>query len=452
MSIYDNKDFNEYTEAMNTTYAESPLASRWKDFLYNDSNIKAVLLFIGICTINIISVFHFELGYFYFVESIGGNLPSIVNLLFYLVFAVFLITYTIMCCRKRLVKQLTAITAAFGVIALGTIITSGIFFPIFNALSLVLCFITNNPDHESSFIALIPFILNFITVILYAFLTGYAINHERKSHRLSLGKITALMSVASVVFLVIYGFAYAKYEYPCFNEEYYIESSEDSYNSVITAEQRNLYSDIKIGDNVVITEKTLTENGFTKQDKSYESFIWDCLYPYYVDDYLKEKNPENTNGINYAIYCYTQEMEEPDNWDNVTSGIIIAYDSTDKVNYKLFIPNTDSISMDGFYMNYDHGEEAQKWYDNIKTGDDSESTLEFIRGTGAIIFEDEKHVNGTKENTYKIILKCYYPYEPEFVRFLFGIYPDDEHYFYDFEITAQNGKITEKVAAEDFFD
>lgn len=444
MSVYDNKYFNETIEETSTIYVESAPEKPWEKFLYTDSSPKALLLFIGICTANIISVFDFELGYFYFVEPIGGNLPSVVNLLFYLIFAIFLTVYTIMCCRKRLIKQLTGITAAFGVIALGTIITSGIFFPIFNAFSLVLSFITNSPDHESSFIVLLSFILNFITVILYAILTGYAINHERKKHRLSLGKITALLSVVSVAFLVLYGFAYAKYEYPWFNEEYYVESPESSYPSVLTTEERKIYSDIKIGDNVVITEKKLTEKGFVKQDKNYEDYIWDCLFPYYVRDYLLERNPESTNESNYAIYCYAQEMEEPDNWDDIISCIIISYDDTGKINYKLFIPDANSCSLDGYYTNYHHGEEAQKWYDNIKAGNDSEATLEFIRGTGAFIFEDEKHVDGTKENTYKIILQCCYTYEPEFGKFLFGMGPDDEIYFYDFEITAENGKISEK--------
>ncbi len=452
MTTSDNNDFNDCTEGTNTTYVEVAPTSRWKEFLYNDSNIKAVLLFVGICTINLISVFNFELGYWYFVEPIGGNLPSIVNLSVYLVGFVFLTVYTIMCCRKRLVKQLTGITAAFAVVALGSIITSGIFFPIFNALSLVLSFITNSPDHESGFSVLIAYILNFFAVILYAFLTGYAINHERKKHRLSLGKITALMSVVSIVFLVVYGFAYAKYEYEWFNEEYYIESPRESYTSVITEEQRELYSDIKIGDDTKETEHSLTEKGFVKQNKNYEDYIWDCLFPYYVRDYLLEKNPENTNENNYAIYCYAYEMEEPESFDDVISCIVISYDNNGKINYKLFIPDANGCNLDGFYMNYNHGEQAQKWYDNIKNGDNSASTLEFIRSTGAIIFEDEKYVNGTKENTYKIILQCYYPYEPEFIRFLFGIAPDDELYFFDIEVTAEDGKISEKYTTEQFFD
>ena len=448
MSDYNNNDYNEQTDGMNASYVESPPASRWKKFLYTDSTSKAILLFIGVCTLNAISVFPFELGYWYFVEPIGGHLPSIVNLLFYLVFAVFLIVYTIMCCRKRLVKQLTGITTAFGVIALGTIITSGIFFPIFNALSLVLCYITNRPDHESGVTVLIAYILNFVAVILSTFLTGYAINHERTRHRLSLSKITVIMSVVSLAFLVLYGFAYAKYEYQWVSEEYYAESSEDSYNSVITAEQRKLYSDIKIGDNAEKTQQTLTEKGFVKKDKSYEDFIWGCYYPYYVDGYLEEKNPEKTNGSNYAIYCYAHEMEDHENWDDVISCIVFSHDQNGKINYKLFIPDANSLSMDGYYMNYTHGEKTQKWYNNINIGDDSESALKFIRSTGATIFEDEKYVNGVKENTYKIILQCYYPYEPQFVEFLFGISPDDELYFYDFEITAQNGKITEKQMSD----
>ena len=448
MSDYNNNDYNEQTDGMNASYVESPPASRWKKFLYTDSTSKAILLFIGICTLNAISVFHFELGYWYFVEPIGGNLPSVVNLLFYLVFAVFSIAYTIMCCRKRLVKQLTGITTAFGVIALGTIITSGIFYPLFNALSLVLCFITNSPDHESGVTVLIAYILNFVAVILYTFLTGYAIKHERKRHCLSLSKITVIMSVVSLAFLVLYGFAYAKYEYQWFNKEFYVESPESSYTSVVTTEERRLYSEIKISDNAEKTEQNLTEKGFVRQDKTYEDYIWDCLFPYYVDGYLEEKNPKKTNGYNYEIYCYTHKMDEPDSWDDITSCIVIAYDDNGKIIYKLFIPDTNSFSMDGYYMNYTHGEKTQKWYDNIKSGDNTEATLEFIRSTGATIFEDEKYVNGVKENTYKIILQCYYPYEPQFVEFLFGMGPDDEQYFYDFEITAQNGKITEKQMSD----
>ncbi len=446
MTASDRNNFNEPTDGMNTTYVESPPMSRLKRFLYTDSTIKAIWLFIGICTLNLISVVKFELGYWYFVEPIGGHLPSIINLLFYLIFAIFLVVYTIMCCRKRLVKQLTGITAAFGIIALGTIITSGVFFPIFNAFSLVLSFITSNPDNESGVTILIAYILNFIAVILYAFLTGYAINHERKRHRLSLGKITVIMSVAGAVFLVFYGFAYEKYEYDWFNEEYYVESAESSYTGIITAEERKIYSEIKIGDDAQITEKKLAENGFVKQNKSYEDFIGDCYYPYYVDDYLAGKNPESTS--NYVIYCYTHEMEDADNWDDAISCIVVSYDSNGKIIYKLFLPDSNIFSMDAFYMNYTHGEEAQKWYDSIKIGDGSENALEFIRSTGATIFEDEKHVNGVKENTYKIILQCYYPCEPEFVEFLFGVSPDDEQYFYNFEITARNGKITEKQMSD----
>ena len=141
-------------------------------------------------------------------------------------------------------------------------------------------------------------------------------------------------------------------------------------------------------------------------------------------------------------------MDETGVWDDITSCIVIAYDDNGKIIYKLFIPDTNSFSMDGYYMNYTHGEKTQKWYNNINIGDDSESALKFIRSTGATIFEDEKYVNGVKENTYKIILQCYYPYEPQFVEFLFGISPDDELYFYDFEITAQNGKITEKQMSD----
>ena len=59
--------------------------------------------------------------------------------------------------------------------------------------------------------------------------------------------------------------------------------------------------------------------------------------------------------------------------------------------------------MDGYYMNYTHGEKTQKWYNNINIGDDSESALKFIRSTGATIFEDEKYVKLSQEEVQKFI-------------------------------------------------
>lgn len=453
MTNSDNNNFNNLT---NEEYVESnkaTLKSTLHNIIHRNSTIIAVLLFVAICTINILSVFTFELGYWYFVEPIGGYLPSIINLFFFLVMAIVITAYTIMCCRYNLRKQLTAITAAFGLIALSSLITSGIFFPIFNAGTLVFGYITNNPEYDGGLICLLAYILNIATLIGFACLSGYALTekyrNKPKTHRLSLGQITAILSVAAAVFLIIYGFAFAKYEYDAFDEAYYKESPQEFYLSEITAEERKLYSNIQIGDDAGLTEKELAEKelvekGFVKQNKSYEDYMWDCLFPYYVDDYLPKNNPENTNGSNCAIYCYTNEMDEVESWDDVISCIIISYDQNGKINYKLFIPDTNSISMDGYYMNYRHGEDTEKWFDNMQKGDNAESTLKFIRSTGAVIIEDEKCVGETKINTYKIILQCYYPLKAEPLDFLLNRYPEDINYFYDFKIIATDDVISKK--------
>lgn len=448
MTTSDNNNFYNQTKEEYVESDKATLKSTLHNIIYKDSTIRAVLLFVAICTINALSVFTFELGYWYFVEPIGGYLPSIINLFFFLVMAIVITAYTIMCCRYNLRKQLTAITAAFGVIALSSLITSGIFFPIFNAGTLVFGYITNNPEYDGGLICLLAYILNIATLIAFACLSGYALTekyrNKPKTHRLSLGKITAILSVAAAVFLVIYGFAFAKYEYDAFDEAYYEESPQEFYLSEITAEERKLYSHIQIGDDAILTEKELTQKGFVKQNKSYEDYIWDCLFPYYVNDYLSKNNPENTNGSNCAIYCYTNKMDEAESWDDIISCIIISYDQNGKISYKLFIPDTNSISMDGYYMNYRHGEDTEKWFDNMQKGDSAESTLKFIRSTGAVIIEDEKCVGETKINTYKIILQCYYPIEAEPLDFLLNQYPEDINYFYDFEITATDGVISEK--------
>ena len=172
------------------------------------------------------------------------------------------------------------------------------------------------------------------------------------------------------------------------------------------------------------------------------------MFPYDLDDYLTEKNPENIFTNKYAIYCYSNEMEEPDSWDDVISCIIISYDSNGKINYKLFIPNADGCGIDGYYLNYEHGDETQKWFDNIKKGDNTDSTLEFIRNTGAVIIEDGKYEGEIKINTYKIILQCYYPLEVDFYDFLLNNDADSKNYFYDIEIIAIDDVITHKQVSE----
>ncbi len=420
----------------------------WNKVIYKDSIIRAVILFITFCAINIISVFDLSLGYWYFVEPLTPVYPSIVELAFYLVGFIFFTVYSIMCCRKKLQKQLIGITAALGTITLGSVITSGLFYPISNAVGLAYSYITNSPDHYADSSGKIAFSINFILLIIYTALVfrSYYKNSdtETKTYRLSLVKITAILSVVSAVLLGVYGFAFAKYEYEWFDEEYYTETSQEYYLAEITSEQRSVYADIKIGDDAKKTENELKQNGFVKQKQNYEDFLWDCLFPYDLDDYLTEKNPENIFTNKYAIYCYSNEMDEPDSWDDIISCIIISYDSNGKINYKLFIPNADGCAIDGYYLDYEHGEQARKWFDNIKKGDNTDSTLEFIRNTGAVIIEDEKYEGEIKINTYKIILQCYYPLEVDFYDFLYDRDAPDKNYSYDFEITTTDDTIAKK--------
>lgn len=423
----------------------------WNKVIYKDSIIRAVLIFITLCTINMLSV-GLGWGYWYFVEPVSPGFPSIVFLGFYLVGFTLFTVYTIMCCRHNLKKQLIAITSALGLIALGSIITSGLFFPLFNAGGLILSYITNSTEHESGLWGIIPYITNIVVLIVYTCLTfrSYHKNAdtETKAHRLSLIKITAILSVVFAGFLVLYSFAFAKYEYEWFDEEYYTECSQEYYLSEITSKQRKIYTDIKIGDDANLTETHLTEKGFVKQKQNYEDFLFDCLFSYYIDDYLTPKNPENTSPNQYAIYCYTNGMEEPDSWDDIISTIIISYDENGKITYKLFIPNADGCNIDGYYLDYEHGEQTRKWFDNIRNGENADSIMDFIRNTGAVIFEDEKYEGETKVNTYKIILQCYYPLKVDFYDFLLNNDADSKNYFYDIEIIAIDDEITHKQVSE----
>lgn len=407
-----------------------------------------MLLFITLCSINIIFVFCLGVGYWYFVEPLSPGFPSVVELAFYLIGFIFFTVYTIMCCRKKLQKQLIGITAALGTITLGSVITSGLFYPIANAIGLSYSYITSSPDHHADSSGKIAFSINFILLIAYNALAFHSYykntDTETKKYRLSLVKITAILSVVSVALLGIYGLAFAKYEHEWFDEEYYTETPQEYYLSEITSDQRDVYTHIKIGDNAKKTEKELKKSGFVKQKQNYEDFLWDCLFSYDLDEYLTKKNPENIFANEYAIYCYSNEMDEEDSWDDVDSCIIISYDTKGKINYKLFIPNADGCDIDGYYLDYEHGEQTQKWFDNIKKGDNIDSTLKFIRNTDAFIIEDEKYEGETKINTYKIILQCYYPLEVDFYDFLFNNQADSKNYFYDFEITATNDNIVQK--------
>ncbi len=453
----NNNNNNDCTKAETIADGKPTFKSTCKNILkeifHKDSTTGAVLIFITLCTINILSV-KAEYGYWYFVEPWGNYLPSIVTLAFWLAGFILFTVYTIICCRRKLKKQLTAITTALGLIAFGSVITSGIFYPIFNALGLVLRYVTNTYDSESAVSAIIPYALNIMVLIIYLCLTFRALykssDGEVTTYRLSSRGIATILSVICAAFLVAYGFAFAEYEYEEFNDDYYIEFSPEYHTSRLTAEQRNIYDGIKIGDDATETEKDLLAKGFVKQEQNYEDFIRDCLFPYYIDDYLNRNSPENIVTSKYAIYCYSHEMDDPESWDDVISCIIISYDPNGKINYKLFIPNADGCNTDGNYLNYEHGKQAREWFDNIKNGESSACALEFIRSTGATIIEAEKCEGEIKINTYKIILQCYYPLEVNFCDFLLNRYADNMSYFYDFEITTADDAVVKKQEMHDY--
>lgn len=402
--------------------------------LYKDSKIKGLLLFFGLCAINLITISPW--GYWNFVDPNMYASPSIAVLSVYLVVWTFLIVHTVACFRQRLYKQLTGITSALGLIAVGSIITNGILFPVLNAGRLVLKYITDGSEVDENDIA-----ITFITVAIMVLYTALCLiklfsveKFRKKPYLLSIKQITVIFSVISACFLVIYGFAYEKYLYNYFGADVYAETSQDKYLTSITNEQRNLYTAIKGGDSKTETENMFAENGFVKQKKDYDPY-WIC------DEYLENKLKKNVKGKDYSFFCYTNVADKEVEYDDVESCIIIAYDKNNKTDYKMFVSSIADTHFFGYNLSYSLGEETRKWFDSLQKGDDCEVALEFIRNTDAFIIEDESYSEKGTVSTYKIELYCYYPLEANLIGFIFGVRPDDVHYSFEFEITAENGVI-----------
>lgn len=403
--------------------------------LYKDSTLKGLLWFFGLCAGNLITISPW--GYWHFVEPNMYASPSIAVLSVYLAVWVFLIVHTVTCFRQKLYKQLTGITSAVGLIAVGSIITNGILFPILNAGRLIFRYITDGPESESDMsIAFVTGAIMAVYTVLCLIKLFSEDKLRKKPYRLSLKQITAIISAACACFLVFYGFAYEKYVYNYFGADKYTETPPNEYLTNITAEQRNLYVAIKGGDDETETEKILTENGFVKQEKDYDPY-WIC------DESLENKLKKNTKGKDYSFFCYTNIVDEEVEYDDVESCIIIVYDKNGKIDYKMFISSTAETHYFGYYLNYHHGEKTRKWFDGLKTGDDFETASEFIRSTDAFIIEDEKYDGKKTLNTYTISLACYYPLEATFIEFLFGVRPEKVNYSYEFEIITENGAITD---------
>ena len=418
--------------------------------IYKDSLFKAMLLFFGICIWNIALVTA-SLGYMNFVDPVDYELPSVAFLVPVLAVNVFLIVYTIKCVRQKLQKQLLGIIWSFALISLGSFITSGIFFPVINAGKLIIKYITNGlypTEGPLSGRDLDITIVNIILVILYTALSFRAydkMGFRNKPYRLSLKHITTLLSVICLCFTVVYGFAYAKYEWSY--TQTLNGAKENEFSSDMTTEQKKVFDTIEVGDEIKETEKILTQNGFVRQNKNYADYIDDCYMPFWVDDYLSEKNLENIKEDKYSIYCHTTEQEYKD----LISCVVVSYDVNGRINYKLFVPDVKDIGHIS-YLNYNYGAEMADLSENLQQGDSAESVLDFIRTTGAHIIEDEINKEENTINTYKIYFSCYYPLEPDIFDLIFNSF-DEEEYEYEIEIISENGvirdfEVKDEVGAE----
>ena len=456
--IYDKADFyikigyDEETAVKKSVEEMGETESVKAEFssLYKDSTLNGVLLFLGMCTVNMLSVSTFGLGYWYFVEPSMHHFPNLIELTAFLALFVFFTVYTIKCCRERLHKQLAGLTSAYGLMALASFITSGLFYPVLNAGILVCCYITNRPVPERDLA--VP--VNILVLIIYTILSFLSLSRERiyrkKTYRLLLNQITVILSIISVCFIVVYGFAYAKYEYSYFYEDMYAECPRENYLSNITSEQKSIYDTIEGGDDATKTIEMLTENGFVKQNINYEKYISNnYMLPFWMIDYLLEKSSESIKDSEYAIYCYTNCMYDEEDYDDIISCIVISYDSNNEIIYKLFIPDTDGQTLNRSYHNYRHGEAIQKWFNNLQNGENSELALEFIRKTDSYIIEDEKYDGDDTLNTYKINMQCHRNLDLTFVDFLLGTSPDSIDYKFDLEIKAKNGAIADFISIED---
>lgn len=450
--IYDRVDFymesgyDEETALKKAVEQMGETESVKRNFsaLYYDSTPKAIFLFSGICIFNLLSVIA-AVGYMNFVDPIIYSFPSVAVLSVFLAVFVFLVVYTIKCKRQNLRKQHMGIVSAFVLVSLGSFVTSGIFFPIINAGKLVVRYVTAFPGDGSD---LDIYFANIIAVILFTVLSFVAYNKggafRKKPYRLSLKQITAILSVLCLCFLVLYGFAFAKYEW-WYNQEKITETSEEEYCSFISAEQWKLYDGIEERSHISETEKSLTEKGFVKQ-KSYEDFIESYIFPYSTQELLEERIA-SSGGSGYSIFSYTHTMDNEDEYDDMISCILVSYNENGEIIYKLFIPDLD-IDYSGCYLNYNDGYETREWCGNLQKGENCEEALKFIRGTGARVIEDKNFKGENSESKYNIYLECYYPFNPDFIDFLFNRY-EDVSYCYHVEIISENGIIADyKVSTE----
>ena len=101
-----NSDNNNFNDSTNLEIVENGKTSFndvcktiWNNVICKDSIIMAGVIFIALCTINIVSVFDLSLGYWYFVEPLTPVYPSIVELAFHLVGFIFFTHFLLFFCK-----------------------------------------------------------------------------------------------------------------------------------------------------------------------------------------------------------------------------------------------------------------------------------------------------------------------------------------------------------------
>ncbi len=420
-----------------------------KEYLKGDSYIKAVLTFASITAVNFLA-FQTETSYILIAEPHHDIKPSVGLLAFNLIFLILIVARAVKCKAEGASRQYNAILIAFASMTLFSFIAGGFTYPIFNAVCLNLKYLYGlifAVSEETS-----NCIYAYLANILFMWITALAcviFPFSEKSRKIifrpSRKTITLILSVLSVLVLVNYGFAYEKYErwYPFeTKEEWYAETSEDTFLSFVTQEQRKVYASISTGENIKQTEKGIIEKGFVKEKVAYSDFLDETELDYILSDYLSELYSEDKVTDSCNVYCYTNTVSDGENYyDDIVSCIIIFYDNNGIIKNKLFIPCIDSVYLNSVYQNYGHGEETKKWFEGLKKGDDCEDSLRFIRGTDAYIIENEGTQDENTISTYKILLECCYPLETEFSDFFLGTPPDFTEYDFDIILKSVNGKI-----------
>lgn len=420
-----------------------------KEYLKKDSYIKAFLTFTAITAVNFLA-FQTETSYILIAEPHYDIKPSVGLLVFYLMFFIAVVARALKCKRDGATKQYNAILIAFASMTLCSFIVGGFTYPIFNAVCLNIKYLyelISGVSKEASEWAY-PYFVNIIfmwVTALICIILPFSEKTKKISFRPSAKTVMLMLSVLSVLVSVIYGFAYEKYErwYPFgTKEEWYAETSEDTFIPFVIREQRNVYASVRTGTDIKEAEKDIIGKGFIKEKDSYSEFLDETEQEYDLSDYLSELYPVNKVTDDSAVYRYTNTVSYGDDYyGDIVSCIIVFYDNDGIIKNKLFIPCVESVYLNSAYQNYDHGDETEKWFVGLKKGDDCEASLSFIRGTDAYIFENEGVRDGKTVTTYKILLECCYPLEAEFSDFVFGTSPDFMEYDFEISIKAENGKI-----------